>query len=77
MKNKNRPRREKQRKRPGTKRVMPFNPWIAKYFDLSGTGIEEAVENYNSKKARNTIEMQNMRQKNEAQSRKPSGDKKA
>lgn len=38
--------------------------------------IKEAVENYNSKKARNTIEMQNMRQKNEAQSRKPSGDKK-
>ena len=33
--------------------------------------IKEAVENYNSKKARNTIEMQNMRQKNEAQSRKP------
>jgi hypothetical protein len=28
------------------------------------------------KKARNTNEMQNMRQKNEAQSRKPSGDKK-
>ena len=38
--------------------------------------IKEAVENYNSKKARNTIEMQNMRQKNEAQGRKPSGDKK-
>jgi ectoine hydroxylase-related dioxygenase (phytanoyl-CoA dioxygenase family) len=38
--------------------------------------IKEAVDNYNSKKARNTIEMQNMRQKNEAQSRKPSGDKK-
>ena len=38
--------------------------------------IKEAVENYNSKKARNTIEMQDMRQKNEAQSRKPSGDKK-
>jgi hypothetical protein len=36
MKNKNRPRREKQRKRPGTKRGKPFNPWIAKYFNMTG-----------------------------------------
>jgi hypothetical protein len=44
VKNKNRPRREKQRKLPGTKRVKPFNPWIAKYFDLSGTGIERCKD---------------------------------
>ena len=41
MKNKNRPRREKQRKRPGTKRVKPFNPWVYRYFDMTKAGESE------------------------------------
>ncbi len=40
MKNKNRPTREKQYKKPKIKKHKPFNPWITKYFDLTGTGIK-------------------------------------
>ena len=40
MKNKNRPKREKQYKKPKIKKHKPFNPWIIKYFDLTGNGIE-------------------------------------
>jgi hypothetical protein len=36
VKNKNRPRREKQRKRLGTQRDKPFNPWVYKYFKMTG-----------------------------------------
>lgn len=39
MKSKNKPKRQKPKKKQ-TKQVY-FNPWIAKYFDLSGHGIEE------------------------------------
>ena len=41
VKNKNRPRREKQRKRPGTRRDKPFNPWVYRYFDMTKTGESE------------------------------------
>jgi hypothetical protein len=43
MKSKNKPRKQqkKQFKKPKSKK--PFNPWIAKYFDLSGTGIESRM----------------------------------
>jgi hypothetical protein len=77
MKNKNRPRRTKPKPKKPT-RQKPFNLWVAKYFDLNGEGIERRGNGRcnQSKKARNNIEMQNMRQKNEAQGRKPSGDKK-
>jgi hypothetical protein len=36
VKNKNRPRREKQRKRQSTRKPKPFNPWVYKYFDMTG-----------------------------------------
>ena len=42
MKNKNRPKRERQYKKPKTRKQKPFNPWIAKYFDLSGNGLENS-----------------------------------
>lgn len=38
MKNKNRPRRAKPKPKKPT-RQKPFNPWVAKYFDLNGEGI--------------------------------------
>lgn len=38
MKNKNRPRRTKPKSKKPTKQ-KPFNPWVAKYFDLNGEGI--------------------------------------
>jgi hypothetical protein len=38
MKNKNRPRRTKPKPKKPTKQ-KPFNPWVAKYFDLNGEGI--------------------------------------
>jgi hypothetical protein len=45
VKNKNKPRREpkreKQRKRPGTKRVKPFNPRVYRYFDMTKAGESE------------------------------------
>ena len=43
MKNKNRPRRTKPKPKKPT-RQKSFNPWIAKYFDLSGTGIERCKD---------------------------------
>lgn len=43
MKNKNRPRRTKPKPKKPT-RQKKFNPWVAKYFDLSGTGIERCKD---------------------------------
>lgn len=45
VKNKNRPKREKQYKKPKIKKHKPFNPWITKYFDLTGNGIESRDKN--------------------------------
>jgi hypothetical protein len=39
---KNRPKRERQYKKPKTRKQKPFNPWIAKYFDLLGNGLENS-----------------------------------
>ena len=40
MKNKNRPRREKQYKKLKIKKHKPFNPWVYKYFDMTGGNNE-------------------------------------
>lgn len=37
--------REKQYKKPKIKKHKPFNPWITKYFDLTGNGIESRDKN--------------------------------
>ena len=37
--------REKQYKKPKIKKHKPFNPWITKYFDLTGNGIEKRDKN--------------------------------
>lgn len=41
MKNKNLPRKQKPKKRQSKNKKDNFNPWITKYFDLSGCGIEK------------------------------------
>ncbi len=47
MKSKNKPRRQqkKQVKKHIIKKHKPFNPWITKYFDLTGNGIESRDTN--------------------------------
>lgn len=46
MKSKNKPKRELKKPYKKKKTQKPFNPWITKYFDLTGTGIkqDEGVE---------------------------------
>lgn len=45
MKSKNKPRREQKKKEFKKKKpAKPFNPWIVKYFDLNGTGIERCKD---------------------------------
>lgn len=43
MKHKNLPRKQKPKKRQSNKKDN-FNPWITKYFDLSGCGIDNKKE---------------------------------
>jgi hypothetical protein len=45
MKNKDKPKRERKRKDTGKKRKRCFNPWVAKYFDLTGQGIDKTHKN--------------------------------
>ena len=47
MKTKDKPRRQQKKrfKKPRTKKYKPFNPWITKYFDLTGNGIESRDKN--------------------------------
>lgn len=42
MKSKDKPRRQQKKrfKKSRIKKYKPFNPWITKYFDLTGNGIE-------------------------------------
>lgn len=44
MKQKNLPRKQKPKKRPSKTKKDNFNPWITKYFDLSGCGIDNKKE---------------------------------
>lgn len=41
MKNKNLPKRQKLKVRNKQDKKTNFNPWICKYFDLSGNGLEK------------------------------------
>lgn len=47
MKSKSKPRRQQKKhfKKPKIKKHKPFNPWITKYFDLTGNGIESRDKN--------------------------------
>ncbi len=47
MKSKDKPRRQKKKrfKKQKIKKHKPFNPWITKYFDLTGNGIESRDKN--------------------------------
>ena len=39
MKNKNLPRKQKPKAKRHSNKKDNFNPWVTKYFDLSGCGI--------------------------------------
>ena len=41
MKNKNLPKRQKPKTKSKKDKKIYFNPWICKYFDLSGNGLEK------------------------------------
>ena len=53
MKNKNLPKRQKPKMRGKKDKKAYFNPWICKYFDLSGNGLEDKKGGKNSEQPNN------------------------
>lgn len=56
MKNKNLPKRQKPKMRNRRGKKTYFNPWICRYFDLSGNGLEDKKGGKRDERFNNSIQ---------------------